>query len=171
MTDRKYRHPVASYDDATENVLVPVRDESDGTFSPVLRARLEAWDGSSWVRTRANANGALLLDRGGAGADLSISVTFTTAATNYVLLATASAAIAHVTAAIVATHNSTTASPAAEVKIGTNTVFKHPGIPGGGGIAATDMDIAAPSAGDDITFTCDAPTGGSLSVTVHYYLE
>lgn len=171
MADKKYRHPVASMGDPTDNVPVTVRDESDGTFAPVQRSRLEVWDGSSWIKARANANGALLLDRGGAGADLSISVTFTTAPTNYVLVATASSAIPHVTAVIVALSNAASASPACEVKAGSNTVLKHPGIPAGGGIAATDMDLAAPSAGDDITVTADAPTGGSLSVTVHYYLE
>jgi len=171
MADKQFRHPIHSVEDNAENVPVSIQDESDGTFAPVSRSRLMVWDGSSWIKARANANGALLLDRGGAGADLSISVTFSTAPTNYILVATASTAIPHITAVIVALSNAATASPAAEVKAGANTVLKHPGIPAGGGIAATDMDLAAPSAGDDITFTADAPTGGSLSVTVHYYLE
>lgn len=171
MSDKKYRYPASSQGDPTENVSVTMRDESDGTYAPVRRSRLEAWDGSSWIKARANASGALLLDRGGAGADLSVAQTFTTAVTNTVLVATASSAIPHVTAVIVAVHNSTTASPLFEVKAGSNTVLRHPGAPAGGGVAATDMDLAASAAGDDITFTCDAPTGGSVSVTVHYYLE
>lgn len=171
MADKQYRHPVHTVTDATENVQVTVRDESDGTFAPVHRSRLEVWDGSAWIKARANASGALLLDRGGAGADLSISQTQSTAATGQILVSIATTYLAHVTSCIVAVANGATASPACEVKIGSNTVLKHPGIPAGGGIAATDMDLAGSSYGDDITFTCDAPTGGSISVTVHYYLE
>lgn len=171
MADKKYRHPVASMGDPADNVPVTVRDESDGTFAPVHRSRLEVWDGSAWIKARANANGALLLDRGGAGADLSISQTFTSAVTGSVLVATGVSEIPHVTACIVALSNAASASPSAEVKAGANTVLAHPGIPPGGGIAATDMDLAAPAAGDDITFTCAAPTGGSITATVHYYLE
>jgi hypothetical protein len=171
MADKKYRHTTGSLADPSEFVSIPLNDESDGTFTPVERARLMAWDGSAWIKVRSNASGALLLDRGGAGADLSISQTYTSAQAGTVLLSVATTGLVHVTSCIVALANTVTASPAASVSAGANVVLKHPGIPAGGGIAATDMDLGAPAFGDDITFTCDAPTNGSISVTVHYYLE
>lgn len=171
MPDKQYRHPVHTVGEPTENVSAPLRDESDGTYSPAVRARLEVWDaaGAEWIRAKANPNGALLLDRGTAGADISAAATYTTSQSGTILVSVASDKVAHVTAVMVALGNGATASPSASVAVGSNTVASHPGIPAGGGFTMTDIDLGG-SLGDDITVTCQAPTSASITFTVHYYL-
>ena len=148
------------------------RDESDGTYSQVRRSRLEVWDAtnSTWIKARANTKGALVVDRGGAGADSAISATYTSAQSATVLLAVASTSIVHFTGALVALSNAASVTAGAYVSIASNIVARHPGMPAGGGYAISDVDVAY-AAGDDLVVDCDVPTGGSISVTVYYWLE
>lgn len=169
MADKQVRHAFTE-DGSGGRLQQTFRDESDGTYSPAERARLEVWDGSGWVKARANPKGALLIDRGTAGADDERSAHYTGAQSGTILYNGTTSEIVHVTAVIITVHNSTTASPAARISIGSKTVASHPGIPAGGGLAVSDIDLAG-SAGDDITATCDAPTGGSIDFNVHFYLE
>ncbi|MCC6311374.1 MAG: hypothetical protein IT345_10710 [Trueperaceae bacterium] len=172
MADKQFPHPVRATEDSTDPSYVRLRDESDGTFAPVARARLELWDAANttWIRARANPQGALLLDRGGVGADISASATYTTSQAATVLVSVSTAFVAHVTAVMVGYANGGSASPNASIANGANVVARHPGIPAGGGFAFSDIDLSSGVAGDDITVTCDAPTGSSISFTVHYYL-
>ena len=156
--------------DGQPYVLGRLRDESDGTFSVAERSRLEGWDGSDWVRLRVNAKGHVLTDRGNAGAETTISANYTTSQTATVMLAVATNETAHVTSILAGLHASASAVVGFQVKIGATMVARHPGLPAGGGVSHTDLDVAA-SAGDDITFTCDTPTGGSIDITVGYWIE
>jgi hypothetical protein len=171
MADKTYIHPIGAVGDPVDVIPSRLRDESDGTWSEAHRARLEVWDaaGAQWIKAKANPNGALLLDRGGAGADISASATYTTSQSGTILASATSAEVLHVTAVMVAHGSGGSATPLASVSVGSNVVALHPGIPAGGGYALTDIDLAD-TAGSDLTFTCDAPTGASLSVVVHYYL-
>lgn len=59
MANRKVRSPLHDVDDPTSAALVQLTDESDGTHSPVTRTRLEAWDGTGWIKVAADSNGNL----------------------------------------------------------------------------------------------------------------
>lgn len=169
MGDKTYRHPVHPTD-GNEDVPSSLRDESDGTYSPVERVRLEGWDGQNWIRVRVNAKGAVSFDRGNAGAETGASIDLSGATANAVILAVPSTSIVHVTAIMVALSNAATQSPGVYIKIGTAIIARHPGIPAGGGFAMTDIDVASGNADDDVLISCDNP-GGTLSATVHYWLE
>lgn len=75
--------------------------------------------------------------------------------------------------------NANTASPAVSVGFGTaNTptgdgvVVSHPGLPGGGGVSRGDGSglLGIGADGAELRITCGAPTGGSLTVVVSYFL-
>lgn len=68
---------------------------------------------------------------------------------------------------VFAAHADNSVSPAMRVKLGGATVVEHPGVPAGGGLVATELGITG-AQGDSITFECDEPTGGSVSVLVIY---
>ena len=148
------------------------RDESDGTYSQVRRSRLEVWDAtnSTWIKARANTKGALVIDRGGAGADSAVSAIYTSAQSATILLAVSSANIVHFTGALVTADADNSVTVGAYVSIASNIVARHAGMPAGGGFAISDVDVAY-AAGDDLVFDCDVPTGGSVSVSVFYWLE
>jgi hypothetical protein len=61
---------------------------------------------------------------------------------------------------------------AATLLLGTNVVVKHPGIKPGSGVVESGghAPIAIGGSGDDVLFTCEAPTGGTLTVQVSGYL-
>lgn len=147
-----------------------LRDESDGTFSATERARLEAWDGTQWIKVRVNSKGNVLVDRGNAGAETTVTGTYAASQTDTILLAATSAQTVHVTSVLVGVSGAVSATPGFLVKVGSTMVARHPGLVAGGGVSHSDLDVAG-SAGDDITFTCDAPTGGSMDVVVGYWIE
>lgn len=171
MADKVFVHPVGPIKaDGDPYVSGTLRDESDGTFSIAERARLEGWDGSSWIRLRVNAKGHILTDRGNAGAETTVTASYAASQTDTILLAVTTAQTAHITSVLVGVEGGVSATPGFLVKVGSTVAARHPGLVAGGGVSHTDLDVAA-SAGDDITFTCDAPTGGSIDVVVGYWLE
>lgn len=149
-----------------------LRDEADNTYSQVRRSRLEVWDAtnSTWIKARANTKGALVVDRGAAGADSAISATYTSAQVATILLAVTTANIVHFTGALVTLSAAASVTVGATVSIGSNVVARHVGMPAGGGFAIEDVDVAY-AAGDDFVFDCDVPTSGSIGVVVYYWLE
>lgn len=169
MTDKLVRHPQVEITDNATRLLVTMRDESNGTFAEAFRARLEGWDGTQWIKTRVNAKGALTFDRGTAGAELSINQRFVTSASGTILVTPASTETIHVTAMLVILSGTATNTPSVEIKLGSGVVADHPGVPAGGGFSWSDLDVSS-VAGDTLSVMCDAP-GGTLAVTVHYWIE
>lgn len=171
MADTTFRQPYSDKQGSSEPyVQGRLRDESDGTYSVAERSRLEGWDGSDWIRLRVNAKGHILTDRGNAGAETTVDANYAASQTDTILLAATTAQLVHVTSVLVGVHGSVSTTPGFQVKVGSTMVARHPGLVAGGGVSHTDLDVAG-SAGDDITFTCDAPTGGSIDVTVGYWVE
>jgi hypothetical protein len=97
----------------------------------------------------------------------SISATYTDAQTDAVLV-TAGLRRLRVSAVVVAVSDAVSVPVNMVVQLGSQIVFRHPGAPPGGGASAIGLDIAAPSAGQDITVTCGVPTGGACTFNVVY---
>lgn len=97
---------------------------------------------------------------------LAATTTIASAQADTVLVA-ARPGIAHrLSGAVIAAAGGNTGTPAVTVKLGGRAVFKHPGVPAGGGMAISGFDIAGEQ-GEAITIDCDDP-GGSVSVMVAY---
>lgn len=92
---------------------------------------------------------------------------FTSAQSGAVLVPVDAKARARVYGVIFTADADISVSPLMRVKLGSYTLFEHPGVPAGGGLAVSGFSFTA-GQGDDVTFDCDAPTGGSVSVVVAY---
>lgn len=98
------------------------------------------------------------------------SATFSTAQTGAILLAGSPMSRILLRGVLFASHADTTVSPMMRVKVGGEVVVEHPGVSAGGGLVAMGLDVYL-AQGDDVTFDCSTPTGGSVSVSVFYSRE
>lgn len=92
--------------------------------------------------------------------------TYTSAQTGAVLLAVPAARALTVTGAVIAASDSNTAIPAVTIKLGSNAVFSHPGVPAGGGMVITGFEIQG-EPGESLVVDCGSP-GGAIAVMVAY---
>lgn len=95
-----------------------------------------------------------------------VSQTFTSAQTDTVLVSAGNSRL-RVAGAVFTAHADNTTAPLMRVSLGAQTIIEHPGVPAGGGLAVAGFDVHR-GQGDDLTFTCGEPTGGSVSVMVAY---
>lgn len=99
-----------------------------------------------------------------------IAQTFTGAQDGTILVAAGEKSRVQVHGVVFAAHADNSVSPAMRVKLGGQTIVEHPGVPAGGGLSMSGFSFAR-GQGDDLTFDCDAPTGGSVSVMVAYSVK
>jgi hypothetical protein len=68
--------------------------------------------------------------------------------------------------------NANTVDVNAQVEFTTTTIWRHPGIPAGGGATWGDGSgiLAIGAAAADVEFTCEVPTSGGIAVSVTGYL-
>ena len=90
---------------------------------------------------------------------------FTGAQDGTVLLSAGASGRISVHGVVFAAHADNSVSPSMRVKLGGQTIVEHPGVPAGGGLSMSGFEFSR-GQGDDLTFDCDAPTGGSVSVMV-----
>lgn len=72
----------------------------------------------------------------------------------------------HLAGCVIAASAANTNTPAVTIRLGDQSVFSHPGVPAGGGLAVSGFDVSTAS-GDDVTIDCGDP-GGALTVMVAY---
>lgn len=99
-----------------------------------------------------------------------LSRTFTDAQAGTVLVDVGSLWSIRLAGVIFAAHADNSVSPAMSVGLGGDSILSHPGVPAGGGLVATGLDVWG-AQGADLTFDCDVPSGGSVSVTIIYRTE
>lgn len=97
---------------------------------------------------------------------LAATTTIATAQTGTVLVAARPGIALRLSGAVIAAAGGNTGTPAVTIKIGGREVFKHPGVPAGGGMAVSGFDIGGEQ-GEAITIDSGDP-GGAVSVTVAY---
>jgi hypothetical protein len=126
----------------------------------------------------ANRHGVLFV-MGGHPNVVSTRVNYTGAQSNAAIVTVGSGTRIVVTQAMILLSTPTTATPAVIVGFGTATtptgdgvIVGHPGLAGGGGVSRGDGSgiITIGADGEDIRITCDAPTGGSVTILISYYL-
>jgi hypothetical protein len=109
---------------------------------------------------------------------VTIETATTGSATDAAIVTVSSGTKIVVTQVQIVTDNANTAFPSIRVGFGaTNTptttgvVATHPGLPAGGGISRGDGSgiIGIGADGEDLRYTCGAPTGGSIRILVSYY--
>lgn len=93
-----------------------------------------------------------------------VSRTFTSAQTGTLLIAVPDLGSLRIEGVIFTAAAGNASSPSMSVSLGGNKVVEHPGVPAGGGLVATGLNITE-GQGDDLTFDC---SGGTVSVSVIY---